>query len=152
MSDCSELDLAYLAGFFDGEGCIHMHTRSNGLDTLTIMLSNTCRESLNFMESLSSSGSISHVNRKSAKPQHSPVYMLQIHGDSAKKVLEAMLPYLKIKQKQANLAIAFQEVAGKSHGNHTVSLWEREVREILSKRITDLNHTIGHGSKIGGNN
>jgi hypothetical protein len=86
----------YLAGFFDGEGCITLG--SNG--GLTVSIVNTSLPVLwKFEESFL--GTISERKQKVNKKQ----YQWRAYGENAKEFLECMLPHLIDKKDQVTTAL-----------------------------------------------
>ena len=92
-------ELAYIAGFFDGEGCI---TSGGRRCSLAISASNTDKQPLEFIQRIFG-GSIYECLPKKLK--WSTVYNWRIGGAYALIVLESLLPYLIVKRRQALLGI-----------------------------------------------
>jgi hypothetical protein len=104
--------LAYLAGFFDGEGCVYIiqHRRAGrtiqfsleisftGSDVAPLDLARECF-----------GGQISRS--QDPRPGIKPVYRLRIRSRQAAAALDAMLPYLLVKAERARLALEFQQAA-----------------------------------------
>ena len=130
---CAELsptDAAYFAGFFDGEGCVILIARPGGGFSLRIQFAQTLKAShvLGWMRDTAGVGAnITH------KPQDSMRHDIgtnwAIHSDAAEELLRQMLPYLRVKKAQAELAIAFQE-RRREDGNGDKS-WQRVVADQL---------------------
>jgi len=93
MSEPTEIDLSYLAGFFDGEGCIDTTRRSLRV-TLTNIQTKVLEISQRFW-----GGSIQSIG-KATKAR-----AWQLHGKDAVAFLKDIVPYLHIKHAQAILAI-----------------------------------------------
>lgn len=96
-------DIAYLAAFLDGEGCINISSRmaAKGKRTsyrLELVLSNNCRPALSHLSGLFG-GSIHEV-----RPAH---YQLRFGAQDTDRILTLCLPYLLIKGKQARIALDF---------------------------------------------
>ena len=98
MYTASREELAYIAGFFDGEGCI---TTSSGSNTLTVSASNTIRAPLEFIQRVFEG----HVTiHKYSKPRN-VLYDWVIYGQNAAEMLQWLLPYLIVKKEQALLGV-----------------------------------------------
>lgn len=100
----------YAAGFFDGEGCVYLHrkprTRGPGWDVrLTAQLSGTDRRPLD--EFIVRYGGAVHPAGQ-PKGNRRQTYQWITASLKARAFLEAVLPYLIIKRKHAELAIAIQ--------------------------------------------
>jgi hypothetical protein len=89
-------DLAYIAGFVDGEGCIRVN--NNGSIELTIV--NTCYETLKFIQDLLG-GNLSQRKQRVNKTQ----YSYRIYGEQAFVAINNLLPYLKEKKPQAEILL-----------------------------------------------
>ncbi len=99
----NDTDLAYIAGFFDGEGSIFI-SKSKKQYFLTVSISNTNLPVLESIRAMGGNISKSPDNREN----HSQLFRLRLYCNEAKKFLEKILPYLRIKKEQAKLAIEFQ--------------------------------------------
>lgn len=99
-----ETDLAWAAGFIDGEGCIGVY--SNGIKSsavLSLSVSQKYNEPLLKLVALFGG----HL-----KPKSNPVGFMEwrLYSSNALNVLKQVLPYLQSnKKEQAILAIQFQE-------------------------------------------
>lgn len=102
-----EIDLAYIAGFIDGEGCIGVlkRQRKHYSPEYHIYVS-VGQNDGNIMDILYSyfGGAIHHVKRDGS-------YMWNVSYEMAYKTLKQIYPYLKYKKPQAELAISFYEKA-----------------------------------------
>jgi hypothetical protein len=115
----TKTELAYVAASIDGEGSIAFKIRKTSktpwLFDIRITLTNTNRAWLRWLKSLIG-GTIS--TNCIPKPKNKQGYRLQINGHKAcKALLHKLLPYLKIKHKQAKLALKYQPVELKDYAN-----------------------------------
>jgi hypothetical protein len=105
-----EIERAYLAGFIDGEGCIQIgrnlpRGKSKNLSYyLAVSVSNTNEAIINYLQS-TFGGAVGNMKRK---VNHRPCQNWIIRGHRARALLEMILPYLRQKKTEAELAIAFQ--------------------------------------------
>lgn len=107
----NEIDLAYMAGFFDGEGCItinKMKPKGNGNRNYVyriycLMVSND-KAILTWMQQIVG-GSISTTQKVGYRPN----WRWCITDNKALAFLKQICPYLQIKKQEAELAIAYQE-------------------------------------------
>lgn len=104
-------DIAYLAGLFDGEGCICIGKEkargerphpSYHLECSVSM----CNEYLPNLYRFSFGGSVFFY--KDRHPNHQPAWQWHISARKASGFLNTILPYLTIKKGEAELAIKFQ--------------------------------------------
>lgn len=100
-----EKDLAYIAGFIDGEGCIRIGVSKNSRNpSLQVNASNSVIAPLEFIQTLFG-GSIYVWEHTNIKWKTS--YRWAIYGRQGAIVLKSILPYLIIKKRQALLGIEY---------------------------------------------
>lgn len=99
----------YIAGFIDGEGCISVSKRTGGKSgvrfQMSVRISNTNKEVLKWMQSIVG-GSIYEHRSKDASRKTS--YELCVLSDAAVNLLISIMPHIKVKKRQAELALMFQ--------------------------------------------
>ena len=151
-----ETDLAYFAGLFDGEGCIsivkshqptkHYHyilcLRISSIDEWLMRLWQS-----NFGGSLRKS--IPSTPCVTSGATRKPVWIWQGWARTAVPVLEALLPYLRLKRPQAEIALKFQERVTENSKKQGKSLSSEEiaVREAQRILISNLNQRKVLGGK-----
>lgn len=97
----NKVELAYLAGFFDGEGNIGIYY-NHGVYHMVIRI---VQKNPTILRSLSSVGKI--YQRKDG------MYLWQVSGQRAAEFLGLLLPSLILKHEQAEKAIEFQSTKGR---------------------------------------
>lgn len=107
----TQTELAYIAGFFDGEGHIGIYTykaSKNGrrYARLVIGITNSHRPVLEWAREVMGAGRI-QVKRIHSE-RWSDCYSLIIQGLSARRFLTALLPYLKVKHERATLMLSLK--------------------------------------------
>jgi|GEM_PF-2455692 len=136
FSDVAKEDLIYIAGLFDGEGCIIIGAEKDTPSYfLQVSVNNTNESLILWLKSLFG-GYINVIHSKSIN--HKDVHHWVLLREQAEKFLLLILPYLKIKKPQAELAISFQENKGGRKGK-PVSSDLIVVREMYKKAISALN-------------
>jgi hypothetical protein len=97
------INWAYVAGFFDGEGNLHMDKHTS---TVQLRFDNTCLEAIEKIREYIKCGTIS--NRGRQKPHHKDRYRLTIanHLDVLH-LLERMMPYLIVKKVAAQEMVSY---------------------------------------------
>lgn len=112
----TEIEKAWLAGFWDGEGSITIftHVEKNGVQKLcpTVSVVNTHLETVSYIASLLDrlGTSFSFFERKSSNVKHKNAYQLTTRNMKyIKLVLEAILPYLVTKKAQGYLTLRYVE-------------------------------------------
>lgn len=96
---------AWLAGLFDGEGCIAWPRREN-LHTARIDVYNCNYELLLMVQERTGTGKISA--RGKAKEHHSQAYVWNCYGDNARLVLGQILPWLIVKKVAAEIVLGLR--------------------------------------------
>lgn len=130
------LELAYFAGFFDGEGSISIleHTKPTGYRYMRLLVQVGCTnlEVLEWFQ-LRFGGNIYNHKRNGNRKQ---CYTWQLHSRMAANALMLMQPYLLVKVEQARLALEFQETMGQSAPIGKDIL---DTRQVLRKTMSMLN-------------
>ncbi len=115
-TDVPELEAAYAAGIFDGEGCVHIApylARGRPYHRLFLAVANTDFAVLDWLHFRWGG----HVSKTKCRPRCSPIRMWSLTEGGGKPFLEAVLPYLLIKKEQAELALLFtQTKSANTHG------------------------------------
>lgn len=106
--DC---ELAYLAGYFDGEGTVTILKYPRGY-AIRVSLGNTYEPAVLAFQSRFGGGVVSH---QSARKNTRRFWEWQAHGENAYTFLITILPFLHEKAAQAEEAVEFYRL----YGNHT---------------------------------
>ena len=97
------MNLAYVAGLVDGEGCIGIYHRSKGRGyQAALIVSNTHRGVLELLQS-AFGGDIVTARSRRLRPCH----QWRITDRAAMPLAQALLPYMVIKAPQMALLVAF---------------------------------------------
>lgn len=104
-----ETERAYLAGLFDGEGCIYMQERlqpgqTRFSYTIGIQLSMTDPSAVRLFHQAFGGRFYNMAGRKA---WHRPLWSWWLGMRGASDFLHSMLPYLQVKKPQAQLALEF---------------------------------------------
>lgn len=133
----TELDLAYAAGVIDCDGSISIKTnrskRRNPSFSAMARVSNTKLSLVQWFRD-TFGGSFC----RNGKNNGHPFYQWAIHSQQARQFLNEVLPFLKLKQKQAMIAIELQEGLYISDRKN-LSEEELEKRFALKEAIHKLN-------------
>lgn len=129
--------LAYTAGIIDGEGCISIHksmNRNSYRRAIHISVGNTNPWLINWLE-FNFGGSSRIYHPKNSKWKDS--WQWELSAKQAGEFLEMILPYLKLKRAQAELAIQFQKAKhhprGKPQDKKEIAL--EEAQKILMGKM-----------------
>ena len=112
-----KLLLSYLAGFLDGEGCIMLpvvtgEDRRNG-NRLVIVVDNTNDLSLHLF-AIRFGGSVIRI--KPSRHNQRGYFRWTVTDRRAEYVIRELLPYLRLKQPQAKVALLFRDTVGPRYG------------------------------------
>lgn len=118
----TEMDLAWLGGFLDGEGCFHMRKsvgarlRAMGLVYYrpTIRVCNTHQPTLGTVRQIFEANNwpfyVSHRNPANLNPKHNVAWDLEVSGiKRVAGILPALIPYLHTKRERAEDLLEFCE-------------------------------------------
>ena len=138
-----EISLEYLAGFFDGEGSISIGLNSpkntprskNPNHTLHVGAGNTNPMIIKYLYDKYGGSFFT----RDAKGNQRKVWQWGISSRRAEKFLQELQPFLRMKQPQANLALAFMEHKIGKKGPTQVSAAEIEIREKYRHELITLN-------------
>ena len=138
--------LAYAAGLFDGEGYVDIYkaTLSKASKNISLMLRVVITQKdgviMNWLED-----NFGGYVQKSVRPDNNWVYHWDIRSKAAETFIQGIMPYVKIKKAQLELALKFQEMKSNhklaSKGKQGFSiLTEQELSErlILKDKIKSL--------------
>lgn len=140
LANLSDTQLAYLAGIFDGEGSVFLRRQfSQGGRQRTYSLSvtvvvGTHYEAVKEIAALVGSKPTEKINDYGNKR---PAWRVRLHGRQAREYLLAVRPYLLMKDKQADLAIEFQNA--KLFRGQRCSIEREEAEERAKIELTKLN-------------
>jgi len=142
MANYTIKDIIYLAGLFDGEGCIHINRwrnkYKNGHRYSLLVQIKMCDGRL--LPSLHEKfgGNIRTDQRSLRNPNHSDIAIWRVETNAAMKLLKMILPYLRLKHKQAKLGINFQLKINSNSGSHPVPIREMRRRDRCYQKMKDL--------------
>ena len=124
--------VAYAAGFFDGEGHIRIVQHSKRCRTLMLQvsISQNCPEPLEFIAYLFG-GTVSARTFR-YKDGRRAMYGWQASSGVAGRFLMTVLPFLIVKRKQAELAIEFRGTFGPQH---VKGGQKRLASDVLARRV-----------------
>lgn len=99
-------DIAYIAGFFDGEGCIRIKQANQGGNSfyIWVAITNSNKEILEWVASL-----FGGVVRRAESGVNKIIYHYNISSSEAVEMLKVLNIFLREKKTQAELAIWFHD-------------------------------------------
>ncbi len=100
-------ELAYIAGLIDGGGSIMVSAANKGIYRSRVTITNTNKEVLDGVVQTLDCGKVyvSHDN-----PPNKIVYYVLFYAKESRKILPLLLPFLKIKKRQAELLLKSYEI------------------------------------------
>jgi tRNA-splicing ligase RtcB len=104
LSTSRETDLAHLAGFFDGEGNVGIYAGGGTGRTLRAQITQNRSTAVDVLFAALRSeygGSLCELN----KDHRRRAWIYQASGDGAARMLSDVLPYLRLKSNQVDLAL-----------------------------------------------
>ena len=160
MNQLTELDKAYLAGFFDGEGCVSITKQKGGKRSVSpsynmraiISQAGKGTELLVRLKEMAGVGAM-HENKHPIK-NWTISYNWVISSDDALEFLISIHPYLHRKKEEAELAIEFQKAKksitfdGKAYGRKNGGL-DASIIEERERIYQQLSAMKGHYTKRG---
>jgi len=113
-------DLIYSAGFFDGEGYVSMrrrkaYRRNCNYINIGCGVCQSDEHVINWFKSVFG-GSVTHRKRNK---NYREMWDWDLSCNKAKEFLKLVLPYLKVKKKQVEIVINFQENRKQTRGRKT---------------------------------
>jgi len=134
----TKTERAWLAGFFDGEGCVHTGKSSSSKHyRLCIKIGQSFPGVLYYIKDLLGYGQV-----RSYYTKLYPAHFLDLHSkDEHIKFIKTILPYSIVKKEQLETALEFlQNVHDKPHGHRYLSKKQAKNREKLGNLIIKLKH------------
>lgn len=140
----SQAEIIYTAGLFDGEGCVHIRvpTISNGrrsLNQLNCILSSTNKE-IAFWLKERYQGTVRCRPTPTSQPNRKVQWEWTVVSQQALEFLTLIVPYLRIKKAQAELAIEFQQAKKHTYRSHPYTGDEKALQESQRLLMRKLNH------------
>jgi len=123
----NDLEIAYIAGLFDGEGCVFVEHRKTRLQdglSISVKIGMTTPEPLYLCQRIFGGKVLLHLTRKGWHDS----YDWRIYGTRADLFYRIIEPYLILKKEQANLAISL----------HSLCYSKSPLRHKLAEKITSL--------------
>lgn len=154
MKQDKKTKLAYTAGLLDGEGCISIgkHTPTSGSPQyqLSVRVSQKDGSAIDFLSG-NFGGSVNIQSQSKATfatgdKEKDWIYSWTVEGTKAIFLLKQVLPFLRLKKKQAELAIQFQQrkTFGKKKTKENQKTFaslpehEIEIREKMFQKMKEL--------------
>lgn len=139
----AEVDLARLAAFIDGEGCISVKQNGQGRwgngrqHILRLVIANT---DIRLVSWLTSTFGVGCVYRRKRSSWTKSLHYWELNGKKAAHLISECYPFLLIKKEQADIALAFQSLLNHQNDGRgaKLSLEEINKRDELKSRLSLL--------------
>lgn len=135
----AKTDLAYMAGLFDGEGCVsiakHSSNRYYNIACYLIMANEYLPQLFQFRFGGRVSRKYNHPN----KPEWRPYWRWAISSQQAYRFLKTIYPYLILKKPQAEVAFKFIEEHTYQTGRHKLTEEQIALKEVDAMLMSSLN-------------
>ena len=129
----TKLNLSYIAGYFDGEGCIYADSHG-----IRVFITNTYLPMLEAInEYFGGIGKIVVKKRYERDVANKECYILTFWSGRAETVLKELEPYLVEKRPQAILALAIRMTMGRKGRSHPPSVIY-DYRDWLGKQMMEM--------------
>jgi len=128
--ELSETSKSYFAGLFDGEGTIALYpnnTKNSYVFGLAVGLTNPMAAN---MLLLAFGGTVDFKEYKN--PKWRPLYTWRVYGKRAETVSRCLLPYLKLKREELEIALKIRNY------NHRAGAGQR--RKEIADAVTAIRH------------
>ena len=103
-------EAAYVAGIFDGEGCIGFYRDKEGRESINCSISNTSVDMLMAVQRMVGGGLFSPCYRKKENPKYKQAYRLYFRYNEVRDMLPQIVDYLIIKRDVAECVLGWLKV------------------------------------------
>lgn len=151
----THIEKSYIAGFFDGEGCISIYRLNNKKGNakyrydLQVFMYNNDEDVIRWIHEKIGFGKVRIQKRPEGK-SWKPNYFVRFTSKMAQAFLEEVIDYLKVKQERAKLAIDFQMFRSSrktqkhpGSNRYVVSKEDNEKYDYFWSHLKTLNQRLG---------
>jgi len=130
LGDLTEAELAYMAGFLDGEGSISIY-QNNASYSLDVTLYNTDRRTLRWLEQrLRSLSPEEGTDTRNDGRHNRDTYSLRLRRqEEVREFLEAVQPYVVTKQPHVENALTFLDLVMERENYHYTDEQKQQMKE-----------------------
>lgn len=144
------LEVAYIAGFFDGEGCVTIYPWQQAYkDTiyrrhlLTVLISNVDREVLDELAAQYGGQVVPHnVKGREGRRQ---VWQWRLKGPHCRRFLLEIQPFVRVKRRQVHVGLRYTETLWECHGKSRNLKIPREWVTLRDQLYAELRWLNGRG-------
>lgn len=117
MNINNNIDRAYLAGFFDGEGSIGVYASGSGALRIRTTITSTNLDVLEAFQEMIGMGTVRQ--RKTAKSNHKDAFDWRLGGKDTHELLKIIRPFVRVKAYECMLGLEFCRTIVKKGGRIT---------------------------------
>ena len=131
----TEIEKAYLAGLVDGEGSITLsRAHRNEMPSPELTITNTCQSLVEWVKQITNCGLI--ISRSPRRPHHKPAFVWSVgKTDKCLNLLQEIRPYLRVKDRQADLLLNRYKASTPRNGKYTPAVLEEKLRLVEEIRV-----------------
>lgn len=126
---------AYIAGIIDGEGCITCGKHATATPTLVVIVG-MCNEEIPQLLYDTFGGTLYPVTPTNER--HSPSWNWSVSGNSAKPILEMILPFVRVKKRSVVLALQYCSLIRTNGDARPLADKDILIRNLLAEEIVKL--------------
>ncbi len=148
IDNLQSTDYAYLAGLFDGEGCIYIYHTTKEYLALSVRLGVTQRFIAEYYQSVFGGSVHRHDYPGKDGYRRRVMWYWQAPSLIAERFLKAVYPYLLIKKPQAEVALKFQVAKaekGRRFHRSEISAVEQAQKILISNMNNGVDNAIKEG-------
>lgn len=138
----SDIQLAYLAGFFDGEGSVYLYKRMKPEGwpnhDIRFQITNTNKDVIEWIHQ-TFGGQIYYRDRSSQNPNWKPNYWWHANRQIFDRVAPAIYPFIIVKKAQLELAFEFRKTYSSKNRHHGDMNAINQLRDEMVHKMRSLN-------------
>jgi hypothetical protein len=129
-----QIDIAYLAGLIDGEGCIGVRVNKHGYVSNSLQITMTRLEPLMWSKTTTGFGEIYY--KKEKRKNRKDVYQWSVsNSEEIRILLQQLIPFLKVKKSEAMAFMVLSSLKRIKHNGKRVHI---EAENKLANMIVNL--------------
>lgn len=151
MNKLSDTQIAYLAGFIDGEGCLsiykHHRPTGHGSFNVTVRVTNTDKSIIETIQQWTGLGTVRMRSPRKGFLYRKTQWEWTINPSSIRELFPVIMPYLQIKRPLAELITEFLGYKARVRGRHVTQM-ERDRCDMIAEKIRQTNQRSVAGAVV----
>jgi intein/homing endonuclease len=142
MNELTEEEKAYLAGFFDGEGCVFIghHQVPGAVSPQYYLAVIFAQSNYEILKSWRDRIGIGRVYKAKKQLHHKIAWAWRVSDRQGATLLKWLLPYLRIKRQEAEIGIEFQETKYPQDSHRITPQPVIDLREYYRQLLLAMKH------------